>query len=77
MRETRQSGSEGGEAKCLPYPYHGFADIGTVRRGWRASARHDGVRPARNTRDITWSCASPKPRTSRPWPDVAPAGWLT
>ncbi len=22
MRETRQSGSEGGEAKCLPYPYH-------------------------------------------------------
>ncbi len=33
MRETRQSGSEGGEAKCLPYPYHDLRGWCIVSRG--------------------------------------------
>ncbi len=31
MRETRQSGSEGGEAQCLPYPYHGFSTVNSPK----------------------------------------------
>jgi hypothetical protein len=58
MRETRQSGSEGGEAKCLPYPYHVFSEISTASRGWRVCTRHDAERPGLNTKWSGYCCAS-------------------
>ena len=46
MRENRPYGSEGGEAKSLPYPYHGWmgsllADLPSQFSGWRGSAGRD------------------------------------
>jgi|HubBroStandDraft_5_1064220.scaffolds.fasta_scaffold1704495_2 hypothetical protein len=43
MRETRQSGSEGGGVGTTgaPYPYHDFATCNKLRHGWPALAGHD------------------------------------
>ncbi len=41
MRETRQSGSEGGGDDVSPYPYHDFPRCQQQNRGWPVFAGHD------------------------------------
>ena len=45
MRETRQSGSEGGEAESLPYPYRPTAEIPAFPVCCTASGVDGRVRP--------------------------------
>ena len=45
MRETRQSGSEGGEAESLPYPYHPRVASNACQRVYFPSRVDGWVKP--------------------------------
>jgi hypothetical protein len=59
MRENRLYGSEGGEAKSLPYPYHGFAAAHSpICRGPSADVASSGTETTR----LSWDFANRQSR---------------